>query len=732
MPELHLKWRDFAIALLIVLLAFALRAVLIAERASFDPRFVPPSGSDAASYVNQARGLLDGSWPDGPYYLHPLPSYVYAGWMTITGDSVTLLRLGVALLDALAAGMLIAAGWLLTRRAWGGWLAGLIYALYPVSVFYGTTLLIAPLAAFLLALILWLMLWQRERLHWGRSLLLGVTGGALIASRLNLAPLAVLWLLWLALTRPGWRVWVQHAALTGVGILIAVAPFTLWNAYATGGRFIPVATTGEVEIYMANHRDSDGLRDPSAPAFVALDRAPMSALLTDIAYDPLRFGGLMLRKAAILLSDAEPGNNIDYNEIRAGSTVLQVLPGAFSWLLLLALPGLFLLAGRDRPLGLSFGALLGWMLISGLLAFAFSRLRYPVVVPLVLLDAAALVWIIERWRAPRPLLRPVAAGLALSLALIAFPLWALSGPTPPVPPKRILSDLPAGARPLDVRFGPVALIGWRPLDAWPAAAQGWGTAGQTYAVELYWSLTEPVTQEYSFYLAYVVDGERVAGLDRRIGEVSYPPYTTQQWQPGQIIAELPAFPLPDDAPLQESAQIVLGVYQRPEDPTLPLVDVPMMAPEAAPALDLQTMAVYEAVSPGLPDGEPLLVFGPDGERIALYGLDIPERAAPGATIRLNFEWAALDTIDSRYNQFLHLMDASDSLGAQGDGQPVAETITLNWRPGQVLQGVLTLNLPDAPGTYTLYTGLIDAVSGERLPVDAPDNRPRLGTIIIEE
>ncbi len=85
--------------------------------------------------------------------------------------------------------------------------------------------------------------------------------------------------------------------------------------------------------------------------------------------------------------------------------------------------------------------------------------------------------------------------------------------------------------------------------------------------------------------------------------------------------------------------------------------------------------------------------------------------------------------------FVHLYDATGKLVAQRDAQPLdGYAPTSAWRVGEPVvdrQGVL-LPRNVAPGEYTLYVGLYDAATGQRLAIDPsqPDNRILLGTLRI--
>ncbi|MCU0514065.1 MAG: hypothetical protein MUE40_16030 [Anaerolineae bacterium] len=736
------------VAVAIVLLAFALRVALVFDRAAGDGRFIPPPLSDSDTYFQFARGLLEGTWPNKPYDYQPGAAYVYALLLGATGQvSIPMLRLALSLVDALAAGLLIGAGWLLSGRALGGYLAGLAMALYPVSIYYGTVILLEPLAAFWLCLFLFLALWQRARPALWRSVLAGVVAGWLAATRINLLPVALLWLLYLAVLCPGWRAWGRHAAALLLALVATLAPFTLWNLHA-GGRLQLLQSGGWWQLYAGTNRDGDGTGGVSAAlAAEAFDGAPdavyRAALFGDLVIDPGRFAGLLARKFAIFWSEAEPGNNDDFFEVRAFSPLLQSLPAVtFTGLAAAGLVGLLLLFYEDRRLAVWLAALIVLVLAGVLVSFALSRFRYPVVVVLHLLAGYAPVRLWSRWQAgarPGPIrvvLRRYALPGAGIAALLLYPFWALTGDPPPVPPKRTVAALPADARPLNVVFdGVLTLHGWRYApyrERFPAAAQGWSEPQRPYAVELFWSVQQPVPAAYQFFIAVVADGVRYAGLDRALGTVTYPPQTTDRWQPGVIYAEIVSFGLPPQLPRGRSLPVMAGAYRLEDNrPDGALVPVPITQPPGLASLTLQHLAIYEAGPPPLPDDWPgsELVFGdPAGDQLILRGYALPAAVDAGAVVPLRFLWQAQTDLTRDYNLFIHIMADDGTLAAQGDAAVKDGLLTTTWRPGEPVSSDISVTMPAQPGVYPVFIGLLDSASGERLAVAAPDFRPQIGVI----
>ena len=178
-PGVSLHVSDFLIAILVICAAFTLRTVVLIDRAQGDPLFLPlPAGSDQLTYVRSAEAYETGLFPTEPFRYQPGFIYFLVGVRKLVGVNLIVDRLALVLTDSLACGLMIGVGWLLTRRRWGGILTGVLYASYPVAIFYSTEFLLEGLALFYVCLFLFLTLWQRERMAWWRTALIGLVLGA--------------------------------------------------------------------------------------------------------------------------------------------------------------------------------------------------------------------------------------------------------------------------------------------------------------------------------------------------------------------------------------------------------------------------------------------------------------------------------------------------------------------------------------------------------------------------
>jgi hypothetical protein len=509
-----------------------------------------------------------------------------------------------------------------------------------------------------------------------------------------------------------WKAFFLHSGIFALVTCLVITPISWQNYQLSGGQFIPVATTGSLELYMANNRDSAG-RQGRSPALDSIDLPYFQAIIRDAQVAPEHFWGLLAYKFALFWSVIEPGNNVDFDGSAANTPILQI-PLNFLLIAALGLSGFVASWQTHRRATILLGLILAWICFSYVISFAFGRIRFPAVIPLVIL-AGGLVLV-------RDIKRLILPSILIAI-LFGISHWLLS-PFPKLPAERTYSALPADAIPLNAQFGEVVLLGWRRLDAWPAAENGYVPINEAYTVELFWQLPAETTTVYQFFMAYIDEGERLVGIDRPIGAISFPEWTTERWQAGTIIGEIVSIRLDEDIPQALSGQIRVGVWYRDEADTL--VTVPMANGEND--LLLQYLAVFNPLQP--PEA-PVLptsnwVFG---EMIALRGYTIPQTAHSGETVSLSFYWEGLSKINADYRLFLHVVNASGEIISQGDNNPVLPLFTSNWIPNYPLLGELPLTMPNAAGTYEIFGGLYNEAG--RLTVDAPDNRVLFGEIVVE-
>jgi mannosyltransferase len=130
------------------------------------------------------------------------------------------------------------------------------------------------------------------------------------------------------------------------------------------------------------------------------------------------------------------------------------------------------------------------------------------------------------------------------------------------------------------------------------------------------------------------------------------------------------------------------------------------------------LATYGVAS--LPEEPAIALDARFGEAIRLRGYTLAgDRFAPGDILPVTLFWEAQAPIAERYKATAQLLDGAGQLVAQRDTEPGGGlSLTINWKPGQVLADRYGILLPVdlSPGRYTLIVGLYPIANGERLPV----------------
>jgi hypothetical protein len=106
------------------------------------------------------------------------------------------------------------------------------------------------------------------------------------------------------------------------------------------------------------------------------------------------------------------------------------------------------------------------------------------------------------------------------------------------------------------------------------------------------------------------------------------------------------------------------------------------------------------------------------DEVSLAGYRIDGRAEPGSDLRLRYAWRADAEPSAIYAVFNHLRTPDGTNVAQVDGWPQGgRLLTTQWQVGEYVEDEYRLSIPrEAPaGPYTLYVGLYDAATGDRLP-----------------
>lgn len=736
-PYIEFTRRDWWVALLIMLLAFSYRVVIIYDRAvapnevsAFDPL---PSGSDQLTYYNSIRQFREGTFPPKTYHYQPVPSWLMIGMSSLMRtNNPGALRVMVAVLAALNCGVMIGA----TRLAFGkrglSYLAGLLLALYPVGAFYDTDFVITSQSTILVTVALFGVLWLwRQPSNWIGGVLFGVSVGLIGLMRRELvviAPVMGLWLLW---QHRKIRTVLQMALAALLSVLI-ILPIIQHNR--AGGADYLITPVGMTEIYRGNNRDADGTYGGGQASQTAFSDFG-HFLWQDVMLSPRRFIELQLHKIGLYLSSSEPGNNLNYViSGRDVSPLLAANPLNFSILLAVFLVGLYAMIRQRETTTSLFVLLFLVMMASTLLIWVEARIRTPVIAVMIPVAAYGIVYSLEafrdwrdqhKWQVSREaVLRwtGLIAGIGL---VIIFSQWAEHNLPNPV----TAAALPPSAQPTHVIYDDtLELVGWQVEEQYTPA--GVIYPFRPYVVSFYWRLLKPTTTDYSFALADFIDGERVTGFDHPIGTVSYPARPTSTWATDTIYVEQAAITYRRyDGPNLISGELLLYVYPEREAENV----LPAQGLEGSPTFIRLTQP---AILFGEGEFDTLTTDGegtPFGDVLVLDDWNAPETAVPSETISVQLGWQTTDQPIERSYSFGVYVFAEDGQvvgqtdGILRDGRLLTTSLPTRYR----LEDVKTVTLPSNPGTYALYVGVYDTVTGERLSVPGTsDNLLKLDDIAV--
>lgn len=534
-------WRSqaFWLAVLVFALALGVRYVVAAERAQHDRQFyaINPASDN---YVRMARETLAGSESHiAGAFFSPGNTIWFTLWSVALAPDLDTLYTVNLITGALSVALLALLACRLSHAV-GGAVAGAVGALFPLLAFYHTTLQIAaPLSAGV-ALALWLGVLAIQTRRPRYSALFGLTLGALGLLRANSLILGLAFAIGYWLGGGDRRQAAGQVALAAVCALAVILPQT-WANHAVGTPWL-INGNGAETLYWGTNRDGNGSGEIGTAWFIAPTRglSYTEALLEDLRTEPFRLAQLTLHKWGLLWSQTDIANNVDYTPQGLGASGML---RALSLGGLIGAPALILagLAGMIalRPLATAPGAraflvsAFVLLTLATLLFTVFGRMRVPLypILCVALGVAGAQGWQAWRARIDRVALArrwALAFGIAGAL-LIASQVAKFTLPVKPF----FVGDLPAAATvhetPLadDLTLRGMELLGYA-CDA----------PTPHLFVRLYWRTDAPAEQAFSvqFQVERGTTHLPPRGF-QRIGTISYPPRTVDQWRAGDTLGE---------------------------------------------------------------------------------------------------------------------------------------------------------------------------------------------------
>jgi Flp pilus assembly protein TadD len=447
----------------VFVLALAVRLAAFGEL--YHSPFFEVLMGDAQGYDLWAQKIAAGDWKGGDQVFYQAPAYPYflAVVYKLMGHSPIGVRVIQCVLGALAAVMLLQAGTRFFGRL-AGVVAGVIFALYPVAIFYDLTLQKSALDGFFMSMVLWGVSeiyargraggvrYRAEHPHpsplpegegarrggkagvggaCGWAAMVGAGTALLVLTRENALVLVPVLSVMLVMYVWGWGAKARAAVLAvfGVAFALVLVPVAARN-HAVSGEWVLTTSQAGPNFYIGNHPGADGTYQPLKPGrgtykYERADAVELAQKATGkeltatevsdywmgqsrayIRENPAEWLGLMGRKGALLV-----------NSVEAGDTEDPYTYADYSWTLRLAL------------LGVSMGTLLGLGMVGVISPGGRGKAVYGVAAIVLVFGASVVAfYVFGRYRFPMAAGLALLAGYGVSRTLDLIAVWLTPAP----------------------------------------------------------------------------------------------------------------------------------------------------------------------------------------------------------------------------------------------------------------------------------------------------------------
>jgi len=227
-------------------------------------------------------------------------------------------------------------------------------------------------------------------------------------------------------------------------------------------------------------------------------------------------------------------------------------------------------------------------------------------------------------------------------------------------------------------------------------------------VELYWLSLSDIQEDYSITLKLLNASDQVWGQQE--GRPGWDSYPTTRWTKGEVVKDVREIPIaPATPPGQYAIEVTVNEIRDERwlapagvaEPVLGHVEVPRTQ-LAQEQLEMQHRVELDFA-----------------DKVRLLGYDLESGFLPGDNLHLSLFWQVLQSMDTSYTVFCHLVGPEGKVWGQKDNPPVAGYYPTNvWIGGEIVRDQYDLLIPAAapPGDYALHIGLYLPETGERLPV----------------
>lgn len=427
--------------LLIAAVSIIIRIIILTEWNSSVFNFAV--WSDASTYNQWARKIVTtGDWiGTQPFLMTPLYPYLLAVIYSITGESLTVVRL---LQHAVGIGTIIllylSAEKLFNRRT--AFFTASITALYGPLLLFANLLLVETVKVFFLTSAFYCLITAKERsdIRWWTAA--GVSVGAAILCRPTDMLLLFFVLGWMFFFLGGTSAYrIRSMVIVTVSAVIVVLPVTVRN-YAVSKEFIPVTSNGGLNFYLGNNAKAvgvyynvDGLdlaNDPDGRVFLEMTSGrsftsgEASSYWMDeskrfISEHPGDFLKLFGEKLLLFFHYKEIGQ-LGYNYHFIAKNEVPVFGYLLTFMILFPLSMIGMVSIRTEwkkyllPLGF-----LAVQIFAVVLFFVTDRFRLSSIPFFIIFAGAGIEWLIVQWNVQRKkelIIAGVTAVLAVSLTSV--------------------------------------------------------------------------------------------------------------------------------------------------------------------------------------------------------------------------------------------------------------------------------------------------------------------------
>lgn len=449
------------LAILSVLLAVGLNG-MFALYFMVDPLGLSPV-LDGRENFAWARWIAAGELPPEPFYralLYPAILALFAKVGLLSGAVATAFGVTCHLLSAWLTGLIARRIW---RRDAAAWCAGLLYALYPVAMWFSVQVLDISFAITLFLAAFWLLLRAydegRSRSAWcGALIAAGLAGGAAVLVRPNFLPAVLLLpclpllLRWVGGGVPRWSEGGASLLLAVVlgGVLLLQGLLNL----RIGGEFRILPWQGAYNLYAGNREGANGkfyqqrvnfealpegmnttraeseyfyreaVATEAKPSVSAMNTYWRGRLVEEVAAEPLRWLGLMGRKVFYVFNDWEQYNNLTYAFHKERFPILRLNPLGWGVLVLAAFAGIALgWPQLDKRRAGALALLIAAYTAGLLLFFVSARFRLPLAAPLSVFAGGLVYFSAARIRGLGGARGCILATVGCLLALLCYGNW---------------------------------------------------------------------------------------------------------------------------------------------------------------------------------------------------------------------------------------------------------------------------------------------------------------------